>query len=143
MKKDCYVFPAVFECEEEGISIVFPDLPGCLPCGSTTEKAVKNAKEAMALHLYTMEQDGEVIPEGTPIEEIKIGDKQALILIEVYMPMYREAIENSYVRKNVTLPSWLEKAATEKGINYSQVLQNALKDRLGIKDLSGAAKDGS
>lgn len=132
MKKDVYVFPAIFEYEINGISIFFPDLLGCLPCGQDTEEAIKNAKEAMALHLYTMEQDGEVIPEATTIDKIKVDENQIPILIEVHMPLYREAIENSYVRKNVTLPSWLEKEATKKGINYSQVLQSALKERLGI-----------
>ena len=61
--KDTYLYPAVFEYAADGISIEFPDLPGCLPCGMTTEEAVKNAKEALALHLYGMEQDGESIPE--------------------------------------------------------------------------------
>jgi post-segregation antitoxin (ccd killing protein) len=46
------------------------------------------------------------------------------------MPLHRDAIDNSYVRKNVTLPRWLERAATEKGINFSQVLQSALKEQI-------------
>lgn len=132
LKKDVYIFPAVFTYEDKGISILFPDLPGCLPCAKNTEEAVNNAKEAMALHLFGLEQDEEAIPEATTIDKIKVGKNEIPILIEVYMPMYREAIENSYVRKNVTLPLWLEKEATRKGINYSHVLQSALKERLGI-----------
>jgi predicted RNase H-like HicB family nuclease len=127
MKKDLYVYPALFDYADDGISIEFPDLPGCLPCAKTTEDAVHNAKEAAALHLYGMEQDGDPIPEPTPVEQLSLEPKQIPILIEVYMPQYREAIDNSYVRKNVTIPRWLEQAATEKGINFSQVLQNALK----------------
>ncbi len=134
MKNDHYIYPAIFEYADDGISIFFPDLPGCLPCAHTTEEAVHNAKEAMALHLYGMEQDGDLIPKPTPIDKLKLETNQIPILIEVYMPTYRETIENSYVRKNVTLPIWLERAATQKGINYSHVLQAALKERLGIKE---------
>jgi predicted RNase H-like HicB family nuclease len=141
LKKDYYVFPAVFDYAEDGISIEFPDLPGCLPCAKTTEEAVKNAKEAMALHLYSMEEEVDTIPEPTPIGLIKLEASQIPILIDVYMPMYREAIDNSYVRKNVTLPAWLEKVATEKGLNFSQVLQNALKEKLDIKELSDVTKN--
>jgi predicted RNase H-like HicB family nuclease len=130
MKKDIYIYPAVFDYADDGISIEFPDLPGCLPCANTTEEAVHNAKEAAALHLYSMEQDGDAIPEPTPVDRISLESNQIPILIEVYMPLYREAIDNSYVRKNVTLPRWLEQAANEKGINFSQVLQNALKKQI-------------
>lgn len=134
MKRDRYVYPAIFDYADDGISIFFPDLAGCLPCAHTTEEAIQNAKEAMALHLYGMEQDGDPIPEPTPIKDLKLEANQIPILIEVYMPTYREAIENNYVRKNVTLPLWLERAAAEKGINFSHVLQAALKERLGIEE---------
>ncbi len=134
MRKDHYVYPAIFDYADDGISIFFPDLPGCLPCARTTEEAIRNAKEAMALHLYGMEQDGDPIPEPTPLDGLELESGQMPILIEVYMPMYREAVENSYVRKNVTLPVWLERIAVEKGMNFSQILQSALKERLGITE---------
>ena len=66
--KDNSVFPAVFDVDSDGISIFFPDLPGCLPCADTMEEAFKNAKEALQLHLFGMEEDGEEIPEPTPIQ---------------------------------------------------------------------------
>jgi len=52
MKKDSYIYPAILNYAEDGISIIFPDLPGCLPCAANIDEAVHNAKEAMALHLY-------------------------------------------------------------------------------------------
>ncbi len=130
MKKDIYVYPAIFDCAADGISIEFPDLPGCLPCAKTTVEAVRNAKEAAALHLYGMEEDGDPIPEPTPLENLSLEPNQIPILIEIFMPQYRDAIDNSYVRKNVTIPRWLEKAAIDKGINFSLVLQSALKERV-------------
>lgn len=69
--KDTYIYPAVFDYADDGISIEFPDLPGCLPCADTTDEAVKNSREALLLHIYGMEQDGEELPEPTPIDRIK------------------------------------------------------------------------
>ena len=81
-----------------------------------------------------MKEDNDLIPEPTAINKIKLKPNQAIVLVEVHMPLYREAIENEYVRKNVTLPYWLEKLAEKKGINFSQLLQKSLKDVLGIEE---------
>lgn len=56
-----YVYPAVFDYAVDGISVEFPDLPGCLTCGDTDAEAMEMAKEAMGLHLYGMEKDGEFL----------------------------------------------------------------------------------
>ncbi len=135
-EKDTYVFPAIFTYEEDGISIEFPDLPGCLSCADTTEDATKMAKEALALHLYGMEEDNDEIPTGTPINNITLLKNQIPILIEVYMPLYRTAIENQSIKKTLTIPQWLNKIAEQNNINFSQVLQNALKEQLGLNNQS-------
>ena len=74
---------------DDGISVEFPDLPGCLTCGDTIEEAIQRAKEAMGLYLYGMEIDGDEIPNPTPIKNIEYDKTQALILIEIYMPICR------------------------------------------------------
>lgn len=135
-KKDSYVFPAIFTYEDDGISIEFPDLPGCFSCGDTTEEAVGMAKEALGLHIYGMEDDNDNIPNPTPIEKIDLTKNQILMLIEVYMPMYRSAIENQSVKKTLTIPQWLNKLAEKNKINFSQVLQTALKEQLRIREKS-------
>lgn len=134
MKKDYYVYPAIFDYAKDGISIEFPDLPGCLPCAQTTEEAIKNAKEAMALHLWSMEQDGDVIPKPTSIDKLNLEPNQIPILVEVFMPMYREAMENTSVKKTLTIPQWLNKIAEERNVNFSQLLQNSLKAYLGLEN---------
>jgi predicted RNase H-like HicB family nuclease len=134
MKKDVYVYPAIFNYASDGISIEFPDLPGCLTCADTTEEAIKHAKEAMALHLFGMEQDGEEIPEPTPIENIKLNTNDCIVMIEVYMPLMRDAVQCTSVKKTLTIPLWLNKLAEEHNVNFSQVLQTALKDKLNIKN---------
>jgi predicted RNase H-like HicB family nuclease len=133
--KDKYIFPAIFSYADDGISIEFPDLPGCLPCADTTEEAFTNSKEAMALHLYTSEQDNETLPEPTSIEKIKTNSNQVATLIEVWIPIYREAIENKSIKKTLTIPKWLNDAAEENHVNFSQVLQDGLKKTLGVPEL--------
>lgn len=130
--KDTYLYPAVFEYAADGISIEFPDLPGCLPCGMTTEEAVKNAKEALALHLYGMEQDGESIPE--PSDPAMLAKDHAVImLIEVFMPPIREKIANKTIKKTLTIPYWLNAQAEHMGINFSKTLQEALTNKLHLQ----------
>ena len=123
MKKGNYTYPAVFNYAKDGISIMFPDLPGCLPCASDIEEAVHNAKEALALHLYGMEEDNNLIPEPTAIDKIKLKPNQAIVLVEVHMPLYREAIENEYVRKNVTYPICLRNLL-KKRYKFSSCFKN-------------------
>lgn len=134
MKKDRYIYPAIFSYAADGITIEFPDLPGCLPCGKTNEEALKNAKEAMALHLWGIENDNEPIPEPTSIDKIELKPTQIAVLVEVFMPVYREALENQSVKKTLTIPFWLNKIAEEHHVNFSQILQAALKEYLGIHD---------
>ncbi len=98
--KDHYVFPAIFEQEDKGISIEFPDLPGCLPCAGDLETALSNAKEAMLLHLFGMEEDGEEIPEPTPFDQIQVGKHQTLVLVEAYMPPFRAKQHKRFIKKN-------------------------------------------
>lgn len=132
MYKDRYSYIAIFSYDNDGISIEFPDLPGCLPCAErdNTEQALRNAKEALGLHLYGMEQDGEDIPEPSLPQSVRLEDGQIPVLIETYMPPIRERTRNKFVKKTLSIPAWVNAAAIEAGVNFSQVLQDALIDKL-------------
>jgi len=134
MKKDRYIYPALFYYADDGISISFPDLPGCFSCANSDEEAIYMAKEALGLHLYGMEEDGDDIPTPTSINKINLQSNQAVVLVEVLMPVVREAVENFSVKKTLSIPQWLNKLAIENNINFSQVLQSALKEHLGIRE---------
>ncbi|MFX4302307.1 type II toxin-antitoxin system HicB family antitoxin [Alicyclobacillus tolerans] len=134
MYKDRYIYPAIFHFAEDGISIEFPDFPGCLPCAFSLEEAMKNAREAMALHLYGMEQDGETLPEPTPISHLQSNEHQAIVLIEVWMPPFRDEMEQRAVKKTLTIPKWLDDLALEHQVNFSHLLQDALKKYLGVNE---------
>ena len=86
----------------------------------------------MGLHLFGMEEDNETIPTPTDIKDIKLEDNQSIVLIEVYMPIIREAINNQSVKKTLTIPRWLNNLAEKNNINFSQLLQSALKDILNV-----------
>lgn len=131
--KDIYVYPAIFDFADDGISIEFPDLPGCFPCADTVEEAVNNAREAMMLHLYGMEQDNEDIPEPTAINKIETEKGQSLILVDAFMPPFREKQRTKFVKKTLSIPSWLNAEAERCGINFSAALQETLKERLNVR----------
>lgn len=126
--KNEYSFIAFFEYAEDGINISFPDLPGCYTSASANdnETAIKNAREALGLHLFGMEQDGDVIPEPTFIFHIDSKDRIVPVLIDVFMPVIRATVKTSYVRKTVSLPAWLAAAADQRKVNCSKVFQDAL-----------------
>ena len=131
--KDIYIYPAIFDYEKDGISISFPDLPGCFSSGDNDEDAVKNAKDALALHIYSMEEDKDIIPNPTPFSKIKLGKNQIVVPIEVWMPYHRSQIKTVYVKKTLTIPNWLDSLAKLNNINFSQVLQDALKKKLNLE----------
>ncbi len=136
MLKDRYSFVAVFSYDTDGICIEFPDLPGCYPCADVddTDMALKNAREAMGLHIWGMEQDNEEIPSPTPITAVgHLEANQVPVLIDVFMPPIRERMNNKFVKKTLSLPAWLAAKADEDGVNCSKVFQNALMEYLNVK----------
>ena len=129
-KPDRYVYPAVFEYEpDQEIAVVFPDLD-CATSGADEEDALFSARECLGGRLALMEELGEVIPAPSKLKDIQTGPNEKAFLIDVYMPSVRMANSNRAVNKTVTLPAWLNALAMERGINFSQVLQEALKAQI-------------
>ena len=132
MYKDVYIFPAIFDYAEDGISIEFPDLPGCLSCADTDEEALYMAKDVLKGFLLCMEEENEDIPEPTPLKDVKLENNQRAVLVEVCLALLREGRNNKAVKKTLTIPYWLNVEAEKAGINFSQVLQVALKEKLNV-----------
>ena len=125
-----YTFPAIFTREETGYSVRFPQLDGCYTQGDTFEEAQHMASEAMSLHLYGMEQDGEEIP--APDMSVGTEANEMIVPITAWMTPFRDEMENRAIKKTLTIPAWLNDAAEKRHVNYSQILQSALKDYLGV-----------
>lgn len=102
--------------------------------------ALKNAKEALGLHLWGMEQDGDDIPTASPITSLSLEPNQVPVLIEVFMPPIRERITSKFVKKTLSLPAWLAAKADEDGVNCSKIFQNALMEYLHVEDANRSLK---
>lgn len=133
MKQEKYEFTAIFQYAEDGINIHFPDIPSAISCAETTDEAIKNAEEVLGLVIYDRECDNEPIPEPTPFEKIKTKDNEKAIIIRVWMPLVRNELDEQAVKKTLTIPQWLNKLAEDENVNFSKLLQSALKEYLKIK----------
>lgn len=131
MKKiERYFYPAIFTYEPgQEIAVTFPDL-GAATSGENEDDALLSARELLGCVIFGLEEDGEQIPSPTPLSEVKTEKNERAVLVDVYMPSIRMAQVNRSVNRTVTLPAWLNAAALEKNVNFSQVLQDALKKEL-------------
>ena len=133
--KTTYIYPAVFELEEDGgYSVYFPDIPGCYTDGNSLEEAMDMAEDALCLMLYHMEEEHQEIPKASDIQKVKmkVGDRTFVSLIKCDTLNYRKFYNNKAVRKSLTVPGWLNDLAEAENINFSSVLQNALANQLGV-----------
>jgi len=128
-----YAYPAIFTPENTGYSIVFPDLDGCYTCGETLEDGLEMARDVLALVLYGYEREGRDIP--VPSERTTLGLKDGEFVNHIVCDtmVYRKLHNNKAVKKTLTLPQWLNEEAMNIGINFSQVLQEALLQKLNYK----------
>ena len=131
--KESYEFVAIFNYAKDGISISFPDLPGVFSSATTTQEAIANANEVLGLVLYDMDIDKKKIPEATPLEKIECAENEKTMLVNVWMPLVRNELDEQAVKKTLTIPQWLNKLAEAQNVNFSKVLQTALKEYLKIK----------
>lgn len=131
-KPERYCYPAVFTYEPgQEISVVFPDL-NVATSGLNDDDALMSARELLGCVLYGLEEDEEAIPSPTPLTQVQADKNEKTALIDVYMPSIRMAQVNRSINRTVTLPAWLNSYALEKGVNFSQILQEALKSHLHI-----------
>ena len=131
-KVNRYFYPAVFTYEEgQEIAVFFPDLD-VATSGENEDDALLSARELLGVVLSGLEEDGEVIPKASSLRDVVVEKNEKVVLIDVFMPSYRMANVNRSVNRTVTVPAWLNAAALEVNLNFSQVLQEALKEKLAI-----------
>ena len=132
-KADRYFYPAVFTYEDgQEIAVVFPDFD-VATSGADEVEAFLNARECLGLTIWGYEDDGEGLPAATPVKDIQVKENERVMLIDVFMPSIRMANVNKAVNRTVTLPAWLNALALENDINFSQVLQDALRKQLNVQ----------
>jgi predicted RNase H-like HicB family nuclease len=125
---------AVFEPSIDGTYGVFwPDLPGCISMGDALPHAERMAVEALGLHIYGMERDGDVLPTVTipPFDEMPQGG--IIMPITIFPDIVKNELDNRAVKANITLPSWLKDWAGIQNIHLSQTLQATLRQMYDTK----------
>lgn len=131
MKKLFY--PAIFhKAEEGGFWVSFPDIPECLTDGEDMTQAYEMAVDALGLALSDILANKKNIPEATDIDQINVDDG-TLVIVEFDLMEYRKKHNNRAVKKTLSIPEWLNEEALSMNVNFSQVLQDALMERIGIK----------
>lgn len=130
MKKNVLVtYPAIFTQEDNSYWVKFVDLEGCFSSGDNLAEAMENAKEAMGLYL----EDLEKYPECTiDLSKIRLEKNQIISFISINMEEHKKKYDTKSVKKTLSIPAWLNTMAENKGINFSQVLQIALKKELNV-----------
>ena len=127
------VYPAIFYKEEEGgYSVVIPDLLGCATQGDSIEEAMEMAQDAATGWLLTTIEENENIPIPSKIEDIKIEKKEGfttLLLLDIDKYSEKYGTKKS-IKKTLTIPEWLNERAERIGINFSQVLQESLLNKV-------------
>jgi len=127
-------YPAIFEKDDTGYSIFFPNIPGCNSEGDTLEEAYMMATDALGLMYTTYKEDlHKVFPLPCDPADIQLEANQAVVMIAFDSLEYRRKYESKAVKKTLTIPSWLNDMASSANMNFSQVLQDALKQRLHLK----------
>lgn len=136
MFPDFYRYAAIFSYEKDGVHVVFPDLPGCITFGADEDEAVRMAREALALHIYGMEQDGDEMPQPSSLrmlaEQEDLQENEVFMLVEAFMPTFRERESKRFVKKTLSIPYWMNAEAERVGLNFSQTLQNAIAQKLSL-----------
>ena len=134
------IYPACFFKDDSGYSVVFPDLNWLATSGSNEAEAMEMAVDCLAGYLYMLQRDGDQMPVPSSMKNVSLekiaNDLDAdmegafVTMVSVDVTEYaREHFERS-VRKTLTIPAWLNKAAQEKHINFSHTLQEALLAKL-------------
>lgn len=122
-------YPIIMTPDKNLISVYVPDFD-INTQGKDFADAINMARDAISLIGVDMEDDGKELPGPSDCSSIHPSDGGIVSLVDVDFSVYRRKMETKTIRKNCTLPSWLCYEAEEAGLNFSQVLQNALKQEL-------------
>ena len=130
-----YVYPVcIYPGDVSGYTVIVPDLPGCVTEGENIADALEQAIDAASGWVLDELEDGKRPPEPSDVKNIKADEYEngfvSVIMLDI--DAYAEKYGSKAVRKNCTIPAWLNTAAENAHINFSQVLQTALQEQLHI-----------
>jgi predicted RNase H-like HicB family nuclease len=123
-------YPAVFYPWEDsaGYTVEVPDLPGCISEGATLAEAILMGTDAASGWVLDELEDGKRVPEASAVRDLDPGDDGFVSMLVLDMAAYAEKYGKNAVRKNLTIPAWLNTYAEARHINFSKVLQDSLME---------------
>lgn len=125
-------YPALFhKAEDGGFWISFPDFPECFTEGDDMKQAYEMAVEALGLALVNRKEEKEAIPTPSGLDKIQ-NEEGTIVIVEFDMLEYQRRHNSKAVKKTLSIPEWLNEEAVLMGVNFSQVLQEALMSKLNI-----------
>lgn len=127
--KENYTYPVLIEEHEDNVILIFPSFNYLATETGPDKDFIKAAQEVIALQIIDAEDEGKEIPQYYN-GNVDIKEGQKLIYVNVWMPYHRTLTKTVYVRKNITIPAWIDELAKESGINFSETLTEALKHKL-------------
>ena len=123
-------YPVIFTKETTGYSTNVVDLDGCYSEGDTFDEAYANTQSAIGLYLEDLEKS------PTPSDPSKVSAEtengQFMCVVEFDDIEYKKRNSSKSVKKTLTIPEWLNDEAEKQHVNFSGVLQEALKARLNV-----------
>ncbi len=138
-------YPALFlkEKDSESYTVIFPDLEGCISCGDNLNDAFKMAQDALGAYLFEYYTKPNEIPKASRIDEIEIKldeddknyflyDKSFKNYVSIDLAEYVKKSSTKTIKKTLSIPSYLNEAGIENNINFSLLLQDALKKKLNL-----------
>ena len=122
-----YVYPALFHrnADDGSFTVTFPDLPGCITEGKDLDEALYMAQSAMSLWLEYSLDHKEAIPAPSALAAVEAAEGEFVNLVRA------DVRDSRAVKRTVSLPKWMDDAASEMGLSLSKVLQDALKTKIG------------
>jgi predicted RNase H-like HicB family nuclease len=121
-------YPAIFYPWEDtpGYTVEVPDLPGCVSEGASLAEAVLMGTDAASGWVLDELEDGKPVPKASPVGAVRPEAGGFVSVLVLDLDAYAAKYGNKAVRKNLTIPAWLNTFAEAKHINFSQVLQDSL-----------------
>ena len=129
------IYPAIFSKldEQDGYCVTFPDLPGCVTQGASLSEAIENAQDAASGWVLDELEDGNPIPPASRPDAVSAPKGGFVSLLALDMDSYAEKYGDKAVRKNLTIPAWLNTIAEERHVNFSGILKDALISHLDLR----------
>lgn len=131
--KENFTYPVVLEVSNNHYDIFFPDFENTMTSIDKNDDYIKASQELLALIIKDNVDEGKLLPDASKVADIKINEHQQIVFINIWMPFHQSKIKETYTKKTLTIPTWLNILAKDRNLNFSQILVKALKEELNIK----------